>query len=459
MPDYDVIVCGGGPSGIGAAVAAARKGRKVLLVERYGFLGGMATSALVQPFCGHQFINPADMILGSLTKGIFKEVVRRLHDVRAYGSVLSPSAFDEERLKTIYDEMTVEAGVETLFHTSIIGAEVSGSRISHIRLTSKEGERKVSADMFIDATGDGDVAAFAGCPFTFGRSDDGLAQAMTTSFRMAGVDKSEMRETDGHKAARRGVNSYFLSSKEKGELIFPHRDFIHFYDYPRPDVLHFNMTRINRVSGLAVRDLTAAEMEGRRQAYVIADWLRETVPAFSNAYLEKLACQVGVRETRHVDGEYTVDLTDIRKGTKFSDGIARSCYFADIHSPTGSGFVHERTDADKSDPGQHKSSFAPPEGDWYEVPYRSILPHGCENLLVCCRALSATHEGSAAVRVMATMTATGEAAGIAASRAVEERKSPHEIEGGWVRSELGYLDEGPDYDPVWRATGDVSVRA
>ena len=454
MSNYDVVVSGGGPSGVGAAVAAARRGRKVLLIERCGFYGGMATAALVQPFCGHQYSSPDYRILGSLTEGIFKEIVVKLHEYGAYGSVLSPSAFDEERLKRIYDILLADAGVDAFLHTRVVGVDVSGERITHLRLVSKEGELKIAGRLFIDATGDGDIAAFAGCPFTVGRTKDGYSQAMTTSFRMAGVDKSEMRKTGGHLAARRTVNRYFLEAREKGELVFPYRDFIHFYDYPRADVLHFNMTRINQVSGLSVEELTKAEVEGRRQAYVISDWLKSTVPAFENAYLEKLPGQVGVRESRHVDGEYSIDLDDIRRGAKFSDGIARSCYFADIHSPTGSGFDHERSDNGKTEPGQHDSGFAPPEGDWYEVPYRSLLPHGCENLLVCCRALSASHEGSAAVRVMATMTATGEASGIAASRAAAEGKSPHEIEGSWVRSQLDYLDRGPDYDPVWRARGD-----
>jgi len=138
---------------------------------------------------------------------------------------------------------------------------------------------------------------------------------------------------------------------------------------------------------------------------------------------------------------------DIAAGRKFKDGIARSCYFIDIHSPTGSGFDHEKTGTR----GDHKESYAPPKGDWYEVPFRSLAaPRGVANLLVPCRALGATHEGSAAIRVMATMTATGEAAGLAAAEALRRGCGPAEIDGATLRAKLGYLDQGPDYDELWR---------
>ncbi len=444
-----IVVCGAGPSGVAAAVAAARAGAAVTLVERYGFAGGMATSALVNPFAGHAYSDPGSGLLGSLTLGLFKEIAARLAGHGAYGSVFSPSAFDEERLKIVYDQLLAEAGVEVQLHAHVTGVRARGGRIEAVDVRAKEGERKVEGAVFVDATGDGDLAAAAGCPFSVGRTADGLTQAMTMSFRMAGVDKREMQRKPNAREARALVEPYFADARARGRLDFPHRDWVQFYDYPRAGVLHFNMTRINPANGLLSADLTRAEIEGRRQAFVLADWFVREVPYFRDAWLEKVACHVGVRETRHVDGAYTISREDVAAGRKFADGIARSCYFIDIHSPTGSGFDHEK----QGTRGEHKESYAPPKGDWYEIPYRSLLPRGVENVLVPCRALSATHEGSAAVRVMATMTATGEAAGLAAAEALRRRCAPAELDGGALRARLRYLDEGPDYDELWRSKG------
>jgi hypothetical protein len=449
MNENRVVVCGAGPSGVAAAVAAARAGAPVTLVERYGFAGGMGTSALVNPFAGHQYISPESGRLGSLIGGLFKEIAARLARHGAYGSVFSPSAFDEERLKIVYDQLLAEAGVDVRLHAYVTGVRVAAGRIQGVDARSKDGEHRIDGAVFVDATGDGDVAAMAGAPHAVGRPGDGLTQAMTMSFRMGGVDKREMQQKPGAREARKLVEPYFQDARAKGRLDFPHREWVHFYDYPRPGVLHFNMTRINPVNGLVSADLTRAEIEGRRQASVLADWLVREVPYFRSAWLEKVACHVGVRETRHVRGAYTVTHEDIAAGRKFADAIARSCYFVDIHSPTGSGFDHEK----KGTRGLTSETYAPPAGDWYEVPYRSLLADGVENLLVPCRALSATHEGSAAIRVMATMTATGEAAGLAAAEALGRRCAPRDIDGKAIRTRLRYLDEGPDYDELWRSKG------
>jgi len=441
---YDVVVCGAGPAGTAAAVTAARHGARVLLLERYGFAGGMATSALVNPIAGWEFVDPHSGVTGSLIGGFFREVAERLRSVGAFGSTWSPGAFDEQYLKYLYDRMLREAGVDVMFHTWIAGVVKHGQRVEALETYSKEGRRLVLGKIFIDSTGDGDVAALAGCDFSYGRPSDGLAQAMTTKFRMANVDKAEMlRHADTLHQARALVEPYFQEARSNGSFVFPHRDRVQFYDYPRPGVLHFNMTRINELSPLSVADLTEAEMEGRRQAYAIAEWLVKSVPYFQNAWLEKVACQVGVRETRHIAGEYTVTHQDIAEGRKFPDGIMRSTYFIDIHSPKGAGFEHEQSK------WQIKDSFRPPAGDYYEVPYRSILPLDAENLLVACRALSCTHEGAAAVRVMANMIALGEAAGIAGARAALKCVSPHELDGRSIRNAIGYMDDPPDYGEIW----------
>src|SRR5690606_29544108 len=158
------------------------------------------------------------------------------------------------------------------------------------------GTAKIFATQFVDCSGDADLAAMANVPFDVGRPEDKLTQAMTVSFRMANVDKADMLATHNLRKARGLVEPYFQQALSEGSLHYPYRPFIHFYDYPRPGILHFNMTRINEVSGLSALDLTKAEIEGRRQAYVMGEWLIKHVPWFKHAFVEKVACQVGVRE-------------------------------------------------------------------------------------------------------------------------------------------------------------------
>ena len=451
---FDVIVCGGGPSGVAAALAAARRGARTLLVERYGFCGGMATAALVNPFSGHAFHD--QLVPGgrraSLIGGIFKEIASELQKRGGFGSVLMDAAFDEELLKHVYDTALLRAGVTVRYHTQLAGANIAGGRIQFIDTISKGGRETFSAHTFVDCSGDGDLAAAAGCPFGVGRDSDGLTQAMTVSFRMANVDKRAMFATGGMRAARALVEPYFQKALASGELHYPHRNFIHFYDHPRPGVLHFNMTRITCVSGLSPVDLTRAEIEGRRQAYVMSDWLIKTVPWFRDAFLDKIACQVGVRETRHIHGLYTMTMEDIVQARKFPDGIARSRYFIDIHNPTGAQDPHQKAGGK----GEVRAGFGPPPGDYYEVPFRSLINAHCPTVVVACRALSATHEAAAAVRVMATMHAIGEAAGIAAAESVKRRCEIAAIPGEWVRSQIDYIDQPPDYGAPWNPVDDAA---
>lgn len=442
---YDVIVCGGGPSGVAAALVSARNGAKTLLIERYGFCGGMATAALVNPWAGHEYTDPETGKQGSLIAGIFKEIVVGLSEKGGYGTPLSPSAFDEELLKHIYDVKLLEADVHVRYHSYLSSVQMQDEKIASIEVISKGGAERFSADIFIDCSGDGDMAALAGVPFTVGREKDGLTQAMTVSFRMANVDKKEMLATGHLKKARGLVEPYFQEALSSGKLHYPYRDFIHFYDYPREGILHFNQTRITKVSGLSAGDLSNAEMEGRRQAFLIGGWLIQNVPYFKNAFIEKVACQIGVRETRHIHGVYTMTKKDIVDSAKFEDGITRSRYFIDIHNPAGAKDVHQK----KGEKGTVKSSFSPAPGDYYEVPFRSLITPDCPNIIVACRALSATHTAQAAIRVMATMHGLGEAAGIAAAKAASENTDVHNVSGTWIRDQIPYMSEEPDYSDIW----------
>jgi hypothetical protein len=411
------------------------------------FIAGLTHLASLPPPRPSATKNPEEPKKGSIIGGIFKEVSALLAEGGGFGSRLTTYAFDDEYLKAVYDRMLTDAGVVVRFHSYLLAAQVEKGYIKSIRAFSKDGEKTFTARTFIDCSGDGDLAALAGCRFNIGRPEDNLTQAMTTSFRMANVDKEEMYRCETHREARALVEPYFQKAIASGELHYPYRNFIHFYDYPRAGVLHFNMTRVSEVCGLSPEDLSRAEIEGRRQAFLIADWLIKNVPWFKNAYLQKVACQVGVRETRHIHGLYTITQQDIVDGRKFDDGVARSTYFIDIHNPKGALDVHQAVGGR----GAVRGGFAPPPGDWYEVPFRCLVTGDCANLIVPCRALSATHEASAAIRVMATMHALGEAAGIASAEAVRTGADVAGMSGQWVRTQMPWMETEPEYGSPWNS--------
>ncbi len=436
--NFDLVVCGGGPAGTAAAIKAARNGLKVCLIEKYGFAGGMATAGLVNPFLGHKLWR-SDGKLYFLSSPVFAEIVEKMKACGAYGSLLLDNAFDDEQLKFVLDEMLISAGVTVLYHTMLTGVQTEGRIVKDIEVFSKKGKEQISGRQFIDATGDGDLSAMAGCEFEYGRTGDHLAQPMTTSFRMGNIDKEALSSGGTLSAARELVEKYFQASLADGSLDYTARDFVQFYDYPRGGVLHFNMTRVTKSNGLDNADLSASEIEGRRQVKTISDWLIKTVPYFKNACLIKLPAQIGVRETRHVKCLYQMVKEDITHGSKFTDGIARSAYGIDIHSPDGNGFDHSKAGTK----GKFLPGFLAPEDDYYEVPFRSLQPVGFDNMLVACRALCATHEAIAAVRVMATMASVGEAAGLAAAMAGKQNRTFADISGEKLRNGLKYMNEAP----------------
>ena len=396
---FDVIVAGGGPGGAAAAVASARSGARTLLVERYGFLGGMATAGLVNPFMPYEIVHPDTGKREVTAAGLFTEIL----DGLARQDALLDRAFDEEIIKFVLDDLATEAGVSLLFHSLIVGVRMDGPRVAAVEVENKSGRQSLSASVFVDATGDGDVAAAAGAPFEIGRPEDGLTQSMTTCFNMADVDR-DMLMKDGFQAGRRYTNDKFHEAQARGRLAdLPISNF-RWYHHPRPGVLHFNVTRILRKLGIDVQDLTESEIEARRQIVEIVAWLREEVEPFRNAWLQKVAPQIGVRGSRRVTGDYVVTTEDVVEAKPFPDAVMRGRYGLDIHNPTG--------------PGCKGGGVRP--GEAYEVPYRAITPLGVDNLLMSCRAISATFEAHSAIRVMPQMVTLGHAAGVAAAMAARK---------------------------------------
>jgi hypothetical protein len=292
------------------------------------------------------------------------------------------------------------------------------SLVKSAEFLGKSGPEEFEARMFVDATGDGDLAALAGCPFEKGRSEDGLAQAMTLCFRVGGVDMDKVPEGDG-KGKREFISRKFIEAKKKGEITNPRHNVL-FFRTLRKDVIHFNTTRIVRRDATSTSDLTQAEIEGRRQTEEMVKFLKKEIPGFENSFLEKMAAQIGVRESRRIMGEYVMTEEDITQARKFEDGIARGSYPIDIHSPTGEGTVIKRL----------------PPGESYDIPYRSLVPKGVDNILIASRCISATHEAHGAIRVMPIVAAIGQAAGTAAALSIRGKTIPRKLDVAKLRAKL-----------------------
>lgn len=424
---YDTIIAGGGVAGVAAAAASARLGARTLLIERYGFLGGLATAGLVNPFMTHCTSTGKPLI-----SGFFDELRSRLSDLQG----IEGNTFDSEAMKFALQEMALEAGVEMLLHTWISGVIMDGRSVVGIRVVNKSGESEIAAARIVDATGDGDIAAAAGALYESG-GDGGLPQAMTMMLDVGGVNLPEalayardfpdqMRfpklppDADPEDLARSivsvaGFYDLVARAKERGEYPLP-GDLIFFISRPRRGEVVFNTTHIGGVAGTDAEGLTLAEIEGRRQAAALVRFLKRYVPGFKDSYLVRTATQVGVRETRRIIGEYVFSVEDIVSARKFDDAIARLAYSVDVHSGKGDGY----TRAEERVPGP----AAPPAGDWYEIPYRCLVPLEVENLLVSGRCVSSTQDGHGAIRIIPCCMAMGQAAGAAAALSISENVPP-----------------------------------
>lgn len=428
---YDVIVSGGGPAGVTAAVAAARNGARVLLIERYGFLGGMGSAALVGPWMTFHADSNTQVV-----RGIADEIVDRLkavggslgHVPDTTGYVATVTPFDPELLKVVNLELCLDAGVQLLLHTWVTGAIMDGNRVTGLRIFNKSGSQELHAKVFIDATGDGDVAVAAGAEFQVGRESDGLMQPLTLMFTLGNVDmdavKSYMKEHPDEfyrktefdridEATHLSVNGFYnhLRAAREANEVDLDRDMVLFFQTVRPNEVTVNMTRAIKVDGTDAWQVTQAEIALRRQVVQLVAFFRKRIPGFSQSYLAASGFQAGVRETRRITGEYILNVDDIVDGVAFPDAISRNAYPIDIHSPDGEG-VETITIKAKS----------------YAIPLRSLLPKGIEGLLVAGRCISCSHETLAAVRTQPSVMAMGQGAGTAAAMAVDSGKSLRELD-------------------------------
>jgi hypothetical protein len=426
--DFDVVVAGGGPAGINAAIASGRSGAKTLLIERYGFLGGMSTVALVYPWMTFHTDSGKQVI-----KGIAQEIVERLmaqggspghlRDTVGFTSTLTP--YHPEKYKLLVLDMLEEAGVEVLVHSFVDQVEVEGNRIMSIKLTTKSGPIRVTAKRFIDTTGDADLAYLSGAPCLQGRDQDQKTQPMTMKFRMRGVDLSKVKEAmkanpsnfykktpidELDQIPLTGVQGFYKEWSESGVPI--NRDQVLFFAGPEEDEVLVNCTRVQGLDGTDVYDLTKGEREGRKQVLMMAEFLQKKIPGFEKASISAVGTQIGIRETRRIDGHYALTIQDVVAGRKFDDTIALSGYPVDIHDPTGKGVQANDIEGDGS----------------YGIPYRCLIPRQIDNLLVAGRCISTTHEALATTRLTPSAMATGQAAGTAAALSIANQVAPKDLD-------------------------------
>lgn len=393
MKMYDVIVAGGGFSGVAAAVAAARRGMKVLLIERTNALGGAANVNLVNPFMGYW--THVDGKRDYMSAGIFREILDGLREGEALDG--NGMTFSEEYLKLFLNRFCLKNGVELLLNTVVTAAKKDKGTVKMVQVCNKSGVFTLGAVMFVDATGDADLAAAAGVLFECGREEDGFCQPMTLCFRVANVNDTYER------LKRAQITEVYNRWKAAGKITNPREDVLIFGTLC-PSIWHFNTTRVVKRSPIDGFDITAAEIEAREQVWELFTMLKAEVPGFEQAVLVSTALQIGVRESRRIKGLHTLTAEELKACTVFDDSIAVGNYDIDIHNPAGSGTSHYY--------------FA--DGTYYTVPYRSLVPQsGAVNLLVTGRCISATHEAQASVRIMPFCCCFGQAAGEAAALAVQ----------------------------------------
>jgi hypothetical protein len=448
LGSFDVVVCGGGTSGTAAAVGATRAGASTLLVERYGFLGGLLTAWTAEPVL--TFHDPSGR---AVVGGFWRELLERLVEMggspgalRAegrppWGRSCRLTPIDTEITKIALDQMVEETGVQVMLHALATGPVMEGDRVRGVVLETRSGRLAALGKVVVDATADGDVCAGAGVALQKGRESDGRMMPATNHFKVAGVDTHALRRhVESHPdrfgwwsvmdaegelppgvetryVACSGFHEEITAAVGKGEL-FLGRETINALPVPRPGQMELNTTRVSGVDGTNASDVTRTEIDTRKQALSVIDFARRTIPGFQNAQILQLAVGAQFRETRRLVGEYVLTKEDVVEGRKHEDVIAKGAYPVDIHDPVGS-----------------KSTWIELR-DSYDIPYRCLLPREARHLVVSGRLVSSVHEAYASLRVTPTPFATGQAAGVAAALAAREDRDVRGVVVEQLQAEL-----------------------
>lgn len=411
---YDVLVAGGGPAGICAAAAAARQGARTALVERFGILGGMFTSGYVNP------------ILGGVAPGsMYDEIIAFLGATGTKTRNGREMSVDTEQAKGLFLRFVHNAGVDVFLQTPVVDAVKEENAVRGLVIGTQEGPKTLYADVVVDATGDGFVAARAGAPYKIGRDSDGRCQPASLEFTVDGVDEAAgitcwggsdpVAMPDGERYA-----DFCKRANERGELP-SNVTIVRIHRTSAPGERSINATQANGYNTLTPEGVFGAEYEVRGQVDQIVAFLRKHVPGYAGCKIKGTGSALGVRETRRITGDYILSDTDVETGARKADVVVHDAWFLiDIHNPTGGGQAEGR------------SQPAVP----YDIPYRSLLPRGVDNLLLSGRCISGTHRAHASYRVGGVCFATGQAAGVAAALASRRKVSPRGLDVRLVQDAL-----------------------
>jgi len=425
LDEYDIVVCGGGMSGFAAAYSAAREKEKVILIERNTSLGGVGTQGLVNHILGVRRY-AADNVKTSV-RGLFSKIENQLLetadavDFRTVDPQLNPHGwlqalstgliFDCEKMKLLLEQMLTEVGVTILYYTDILDVVKQGNTITGVVIHNKSGLGIISGKYFIDATGDGDICHFAGCPSEIGDSENQTAAA-SLEMHVENVDTQALTQYMDESGDRRFRN-IINNLKEQHLWPFPYDIFIS-VKLMKEDVYMINTIRQVGVNGLDAKSLTDAVISGRKENYCLLEIMRNYFPGFHNATIRQIAPVIGIRETRRIRSEYTLTVEDLINGTDFPDGIALSAYGWDLPHPKEPSFQPQA--------GVKRKSLDT------QIPYRCLLPLGISNLIMAGRCIGAEREALGPVRVMGPCLAMGECAGIASSLALKEHIAFREVD-------------------------------
>jgi hypothetical protein len=410
IEQVDVLVVGGGPAGCVAAISAAREGARTLLIERFGFLGGSGTAALVPAFC------PFSDSRQAITRGIGLEILEQMKAGMAHipDEMVDWVPIDVERLKQIYDQRLTQAGVEIRFLTQFVDVELDGGSVLSAVVHNKSGLQRYAAAVVIDCSGDGDAAFAAGAEYAMGDADSGALQPCTMCFVLSGVDQSRLQpwlwKNDAENLL---LKPAIAKARAAGDLdILEDAANV---AYQSESTIGFNFSHVFDVDATDARQLSEAHVRGRELVQHLAGFVRKYLPGCEEAYLVSSGVQIGVRETRRIIGDYVLTLDDYLARRSFEDEIARNAYYIDIHL---SKTEWERQLGEEIDWAEKIHQYAP--GESHGIPYRCLVPKGLTNVLVAGRCISTDRATQGSVRVMPNCFALGEAAGCAAAWAAKQ---------------------------------------
>ncbi len=435
---YDVVVCGGGPAGCAAALAAARRGMKTALIEAQGQLGGVGVSGQVAHWLGGRDRTCSKWVVGGIFRELAEEAAAggfalipdssamtgKYHPHGWYLGLLAGIPFDAHRMAAFLDEKMAAAGVEVFFFSQLVGAEREGNRVSEILVASKEGLNTLKAPVFIDATGDADLVYFSGAAVIKGREEDHLMAPATLMLTVDHVDVQALAEyIEGHDSPR--FRQEIIALREKGLWNFPYEIFIS-VQLDRPDVMMINTSRLCDVDGTNTRSLSDAMRRGRRESVELLELMRKYFPGFQNAAIKSIAPQPGIRETRRIVVENPLTIAEAVSGKVRSDVIGWSAYGWDLPDPKKPSYQP-----------MHEHKVAKPE--FTAIPYGIMLPAELDNVICPGRAVGVERDLLGPLRVMAPCMAMGEAAGNAAALAVGAQVALKDIDVGKLQAELALV--------------------